>query len=132
MTVNNSDRGPGHVARLEMTQQALTPRLPLALVLDIDGTLIDSSDCGTVIHKRPGVDAFLDDASVASVATARRRSKALPTVKRKAAGRKPKGRAARLASQRRSQSLPSLDRPRRPSKSAPRGGISIARPKTPF
>lgn len=33
----------------------------LALVLDIDGTLIDSTDCDTVIHKRPGVDRFLDD-----------------------------------------------------------------------
>ncbi|EOD37003.1 hypothetical protein EMIHUDRAFT_225968 [Emiliania huxleyi CCMP1516] len=42
----------------------------LALVLDIDGTLIDSTDFDTVIHKRPGVDAFLDDcfSSFAAVA----------------------------------------------------------------
>ena len=33
---------------------------PLALVLDIDGTLIDSKHCGTTIVKRPHVDAFLD------------------------------------------------------------------------
>lgn len=33
---------------------------PLAIILDIDHTLIDAHCYGTVIVKRPGVDAFLD------------------------------------------------------------------------
>ena len=53
-----------------MTQHSASPRARLALVLDIDGTLIDSSDCDTVIHKRPDVDAFLDDAFASCAAVA--------------------------------------------------------------
>lgn len=60
--------GPRLAQASSSPQSRATARL--ALVLDIDGTLIDSTDFDTVIHKRPGVDAFLDDcfSSFAAVA----------------------------------------------------------------